>query len=139
LTDAHLAPSLAGMVGVRRHKRVLGWVAIIALVSNVLTAGLLTPSKAASSVDDLLGPLVICTADGAKVAPGNGGSGGHAPSDHCPDCVTVKPFAFAVALADTAIAFPLQPAARPARVPSRSPAVHVSVGGIRSRAPPLFV
>jgi len=127
------------MVGVRRHKRVLGWIAIVALVSNVLAAGLFAPSIAASSVDDLLGPLVICTADGAKVAPGNGGSGRHAPSDHCPDCVTVKPFAFAVALAETAIAFPPQPAARLARLPSRSPAVHVSLGGIRSRAPPLFV
>ena len=139
MTDAHAAPSLAGMGGVRRHKRVLGWIAIVALVSNVLTAGWLAPSMAASPVDDLLGPLVICTADGAKMVPGNGGSGRHAPSDHCPDCVTVKPFAFAVALADTAIAFPLQPAAMLARLPSRSPAVHVSLGGIRSRAPPLFV
>ena len=139
MTDAHLAPSLAGMVGVRRHKRVLGWIAIVALVSNVLAAGLLAPSIAASPVDDLLGPLVICTADGAKMVPGNGGSRRHNPSDHCPDCVTVKPFAFAAALADTAIAFPLQPAARLVRLPSRSPAVHVSLGGIRSRAPPLFV
>jgi hypothetical protein len=139
LTDTHAAPSLAGMVGVRRHKRVLGWVAIVALLSNVLTAGLLASSMAASPVDDVLGQLVICTADGAKVAPGNGGSGRHAPSDHCPDCVTVKPFAFTVAVVVTAIAFPPQPAARPARVPSRSPAVHVSLGGIRSRAPPLFV
>ena len=30
--------SLAGMGGVRRHKRVLGWIAIVALLSNVLTA-----------------------------------------------------------------------------------------------------
>jgi hypothetical protein len=127
------------MVGVRRHKRVLGWIAIVALVSNVLTAGLLAPSMAASAIDDVLGPLVICTADGAKMMPGNGGSGRHNPSDHCPDCVTVKPFAFAVVLADMAIAFPPQPAARPARLSSRSPAVHVSLGGIRSRAPPLFV
>jgi Protein of unknown function (DUF2946) len=127
------------MVGVRRHKRVLGWLAIIALLSNVLTAGLLAPSMAAAPVDDVLGPLVICTADGAKMVPGNGGSGRHAPSDHCPDCVTVKPFAFAVAVVETAIAFPPQSVARPARVESRSPAVHVSLGGIRSRAPPLFV
>jgi DUF2946 family protein len=127
------------MVGVRRHKRVLRWLAIVALLSNVLTAGLLAPSMAASPVNDLLGPLVICTADGAKTVPGNGGSGRHAPSDHCPDCVTVKPFAFAVAVVVTAIAFPPQPAAKPARVQSRSPAVHVSLGGIRSRAPPLFV
>ena len=126
------------MAGVRRHKRVLGWIAIIALLTNVLAAGSLLPSMAASPVDDVLGPLVICTADGAKVAPGSGGSGRHAPSDHCPACVTVKPFVLAVALVLTAIAFPLSPAARPARLQSRSPAVHVSLGGVRSRAPPLF-
>jgi amino acid transporter len=126
------------MGGVRRHKRVLGWIAIIALLSNVLAAGSLVPSMAASLVDDVLGPFVICTADGAKAAPGNGGSGRHAPSDHCPACVTVKQSVLAVAFVFTAIAFSLAPASRPARLQSRSPAVHVSLGGIRSRAPPLF-
>jgi len=126
------------MVGVRRHKRVLSWIAIIALLSNVLAAASLVPSMAASPVDDVLGPLVICTADGAKTAPGNGGSGKHTASDHCPDCVTVKPFVLAIALVLTPVVFPLSPAARPARLQSRSPAVHVSLGGVQSRAPPLF-
>jgi hypothetical protein len=126
------------MVGVRRHRRVLSWIAIVALLSNVLAAGSLVPSMAASLVDDVLGPFVICTADGAKTAPGNGGSGRHAPSDHCPACLTVKQFVLAVALALTAIAFPLPLVARPVRLQSRSPAVHVSLGAVRSRAPPLF-
>ena len=104
----------------------------------MLVAGSHAPSMAASPVDDVLGSLVICTADGAKVVPGSGGSGRHVPSDHCPDCVTVKQFAFAIAVVVTAIAFPPQPAATPPRLPSRSPAVHVSLGGVRSRAPPLF-
>ena len=126
------------MGGLRRHKGALGWIAIIALLSNVLAASSLVSSMATVPVDDVLGPLVICTADGAKQAPGHGGSGRHAPSDHCPACVTVKPFVLAVVLILTGIDFPLSPASRPTRLQSRSPAVHLSLGGIRSRAPPLF-
>ena len=93
------------MFGARRHKRILGWIAIIALLSNVLASPSLVPSMAASLVDDVLGPLVICTADGAQAAPGHGGSGGHAPANHCPACVTVAQFVLAVAIILTAIAF----------------------------------
>src|SRR5262245_42557676 len=99
------------MVGVRRHKRILGWLAIIALLSNVLASPSLVPSMAASLVDDVLGPLVICTADGAKAAPGHGGAGGQMPANHCPACVTVVQFVLAVAIILTAIAFSLSPAA----------------------------
>jgi amino acid transporter len=126
------------MAGARRHKRILGWLAIIALLSNVLASPSLVPSMAASFVDDVLGQLVICTADGAKTTPGHGGSGGHAPANHCPACVTVAQFVLAVAIILTAIAFALSPAARPTRLQLPSPAVHVSLGGVRSRAPPLF-
>jgi len=126
------------MFAVRRHKRILGWIAIVALLSNVLASPSLAPATTASLVDDVLGPLVICTADGAQAAPGHGGSGGHAPANHCPACVTVAQFVLAVAIILTAIAFSLPPAARPTRLQLRSPAVHVSLGGVRSRAPPLF-
>jgi len=126
------------MLAVRRHKRIPGWIAILALLSNVLAAPSLVPSMAASLVDDVLGPLVICTADGAQATPGHGGSGGHTPANHCPACVTVAQFVLAVTIILTAIAFSLLPAARPTRLQLRSPAVHVSLGGVRSRAPPLF-
>jgi Protein of unknown function (DUF2946) len=126
------------MAGARRHKRILGWLAIIALLSNVLASSSLVPSMAASLVDDVLGQLVICTADGAKTTPGHGGSGQHAPADHCPACVAVKQFVLAVALVLTAVAFSLSPAARPTRLLRHSPAVHLSLGGVGSRAPPLF-
>jgi hypothetical protein len=126
------------MLRLRRHRRGLGWFAAIALLGNMLVAALLVPSMAAALVDDVLGPMVICTADGAKGAPeGGSGSGGHTPSNHCPACVTVAQFALAVATILTAIAFPLPPAARPIRLPSHSLALHLSLGGIHSRAPPL--
>ena len=104
----------------------------------MLASPSLAPATTASLLDDVLGPLVICTADGAQAAPGHGGSGGHAPANHCPACVTVAQFVLAVAIILTAIAFSLPPAARPTRLQLRSPAVHVSLGGVRSRAPPLF-
>jgi len=122
----------------RRYKRAWAWLAIIALLSNALATFSLAPLPGAALVDDVLGPLVICTADGAKENPGHGGSGRHGPSDHCPACVTVKPFVLVVAVIPTSVDFPLSPASRPSRLQSRSPAIHVSLGGIRSRAPPLF-
>lgn len=125
----------------RRHRRVPGWLAVLALLSNLLTMALLAPAAAAGArahVDEILGPLVLCTADGAKTAvPDGGGSGGRTPSDHCRACLTVAPYALAVAIVLTAIDFPKPPAARPAVLQSRSPAAHLARGGIRSRAPPL--
>jgi hypothetical protein len=126
------------MGGLRRHKGVLGWIAIIALLCNAFATAALARSPAASLVDDVLGPLVICTADGAKEAPGHGSPGRHVPSDHCPACITVKPLALAIVIAPTALDFPLARVAKPVHLQPRSPAVHVSLGGIRSRAPPLF-
>ena len=122
----------------RRHKRAWAWLAIIALLSNALATLSPAPLPGASLVDDVLGPLVICTADGAKENPDHGGSGRHAPSDHCPACVPVKPLVLAVAVILTGFDFPPSPPSRPARLQSRSPAIHVSLGGVRSRAPPLF-
>lgn len=123
------------MRGVRRHKRAWAWLAIIALLSNMLVA--LAPSKAASLVDEILGPLVICTADGAKTAQGDGGSGRHAPPDHCPTCTLLAQFVLAVAVILTAVAFPVLAAAIPTPTGSGPLALHLSLGGIRSRAPPL--
>lgn len=121
----------------RRHRRVPGWLAIFALLSNVLAMALLAPAAAAPLVDDILGPLVICTADGAKTSlPHDGGSGGQTPSNHCPACLTVAPYALAVAIVLTAIVFPQPHAAKPTRLQSRSPAVQLALGGVRSRAPP---
>ena len=123
------------MGGVRRHKRTWAWLAIIALLSNVLMA--LAPSKAASLVDDIFGPLVICTANGAKIPQGDGGSGGRTPSDHCPTCTLLAQFVLAVTVIVTAITFPVLAAAIPTPMDLGLFALRLSLGGIRSRAPPL--
>jgi hypothetical protein len=113
----------------------MGWLAAVALLSNMLAMAFLAPSTAVALVDDALGPVIICTADGAKTAPGEGG--GHSSSQHCPACTLLAPFAHAVAIAVTAANFPPPLSARPALQLPPSPAVHLSLGGIRSRAPPL--
>ena len=118
----------------------LSWLAAIALLGNVLAMAFLVSATAAALVDDVLGPVVLCTADGAKTVPGGGsGSGGHAPSNHCPACVTTAQFVLAVVLVLSPIAFPAQSTQGPGPRHSRALAVHLGRGGIRPRAPPLSV
>ena len=126
------------MVGLGRHKGILGWIAIIALLSNLLTAVSLALPTAASLVDDILGPLTICTADGAKEAPGHGGPGRPVASDHCPTCITAKHFALVIIIIPTRLNLAPARRAKPAPLQARVPAVHASLGGNRSRAPPFF-
>src|SRR6185503_15461500 len=78
------------MGGPRRHRRGAAWLAIIALLSNVLLGSLgVAFAKASSPADELLGPLVICTANGAAVAPHDGGTQPGTPGDHCPSCTLI--------------------------------------------------
>jgi hypothetical protein len=119
----------------RRQKRVVSWLATIALLSNMLAMAFLAPSTTVAFVDDALGPMIICTADGAKTAPGEGG--GHPHSQHCPACTLLAPFALAVAFAAAPAIFPPPPSSRLAILQSSARAVHLSLGGNRSRAPPL--
>lgn len=124
------------VVRVRAGLKLLG---IIAILSNVLAGALChMPSKAAGLVDDILGPLVICTSDGASTVP-HGGSGPEPDkkSDHCATCTLLGGFALAVALVFAAIAFPPWSVAYRIRIGVRTLADHLSLGGIRSRAPPL--
>lgn len=127
------------MGGLRRNKRVLGWLAAIALVSNVLAMALLARSTAAFTIlDDILGPITLCTADGANTLPGGGsGPAEHSPSEHCPACVTVAQFALAVAIILAVIAFPPLPAVRLVPVWAGPPVLRLRLGGASPRAPPL--
>jgi hypothetical protein len=125
----------------RKYKRCLAWLGIMALLGNVMAGafGYAPARKMVPLVDEVLGVLIICTADGAKDGSHGGGSPIHNPADHCPACVTVAKVALAVALVLLAvIAFPLPVAARPVPIRSRPLAPHLSLGGIGSRAPPLF-
>jgi DUF2946 family protein len=122
----------------RRHKRILAWLAIVALLGNAVVAALyFAPARAAPLVDSILGPLVICTSHGTETVPPDGGSSPHSPSDHCPACTLVAKIALVVTVVLLATAaLPALPAVRPVPVRSRRLAVHLGPGGIRSRAPP---
>ena len=123
----------------RRHKHGLGWLAIVALVGNVLAGAFChTPAKALALADELLGPLVICTSEGAKTVPHGGDAPKpHPQSNHCAVCTVLAGLATAIALAFATVAFELRTLSRPAQAGLRTLADHLSLGGIRSRAPPL--
>jgi hypothetical protein len=128
----------------RERPRVMGWLGIVAVLGNLLASVLcMAPVKAVAPVDDLIGPLVLCTEHGMQVVPGNdapGGSGGEGQGDgkssHCTACTLLAGLALLVAFVFAAIAFPAR-VVIPFKSAARTLADHLSLGGIRSRAPPL--
>jgi hypothetical protein len=125
----------------RKLKRYAAWLGVMALLGNVMAGafGYVPAKKMAPVVDEILGALVICTSDGAQDASHGGGLPIHNPADHCPACVTLAKVALATALILLAvIAFPLPVAPRSVPIRSRRLAPRLSLGGIGSRAPPLF-
>lgn len=121
------------MTYLRRHKRGWTWLAIVVLLGHAVALAAATPGPRG---DDVLGPLVICTADGAKVAQGDGSPGEPSPPGHCPACMPSAQFALAVAIDPGALAFPTPPAPRPIPTGANTRAVHLVLGGIHSRGPP---
>ncbi len=126
------------MGGLRRHKRVVGWLAAVALLSNVLAMAFFFRPTTVTILDDILGRVVICTTDGSKAQSSEGtGSGDHHLCSHCPLCVTLAQFALAAVIVLAAIAFPLPLTSRAVPVRARPLAFHLRRGAMRSRAPPL--
>lgn len=132
-------------MGSRRERvRVMGWLGVFAVLCNLLASVLhMAPAKAAAGVDDVLGQLVLCTEHGPQALPGNdpsGGSGGDqrdSGNGHCDACTLLAgQQALMVALVLVAIVFPA-PVIIEFRSAARTLADHLSLGGIRSRAPPL--
>lgn len=142
-TAPHLAVDgvSAGIHGARmvrrRFKAAFACLAIIALLGNWV--GPLAQARASQVVDDILGPLVICTAHGAQPLerdrdpspPGQTQSG-----FHCPSCVLSK--CAAVAIAIGLQTFP--ELSRSADLPYEAPSAcrfRLNLGGIGCRAPPF--
>jgi hypothetical protein len=123
---------------IRYNRRWLAWVAIVAVLGNVLAvAARHAPVQAA--IDDMFGAHLNCTGDGAGVStPGDGRDRNDKPG-HCAACTLLAGFAFFVALAFTAVAFASASLFRPIGFDLGTLAAHLSLGGIRSRAPPLPV
>lgn len=142
LTVLSKTPYVQLMREARNGRRWVGWLGIIAVLSNVLAGALChMPAQtrmAVGLIDDVLGPLSICTTHGEQTpAPAGRNSGDEKPS-HCTACTLLSAFALLVALAVAAIAFPTTVVFYRWRPSARSLADHLSLGGIRSRAPPAF-
>jgi hypothetical protein len=123
---------------------VKGWLGIVAVLSNVLASILCVaaPVSALVAADDVSSPIVLCTEHGSQVLPGSDPAGGSGQdqrnASHCTACTLLAGLALAVALVFAAVAFPAR-IFQPFRSGARTLADHLSLGGIRSRAPPLSV
>lgn len=115
----------------------MGWLGIVAVLSNVLAATLCyAPGRTAGLVDGAA--HLLCTSEGLQTAPPPGGNPEQPTNDrsHCTACTLLAGLAVAVAFAFVAIAFPTG-VFRRLRSKARTLADHLSLGGIRSRAPPV--
>ena len=129
----------------RERSRAMSWLGVVAVLGNLLASVLcMAPAKALAPVDDLIGPLVLCTEHGAQTVPGSDvpgsreGDQGDGKSSHCTACTLLAGLALLVAFIFAAIAFPAR-ILLPVKSSARTLADHLSLGGIRSRAPPLHV
>jgi hypothetical protein len=121
---------------VRRQRRAIAWLAIVALVSNVV--GAFAPAKGLAAAADPLGSIVICTADGAKMVHGDGSSDGQAAlSGHCPACRLLVAFVLPAPILDAGMAFRVEAVSLPVPAVAGVLPIALRLGGIRSRAPPL--
>src|SRR5262245_38008603 len=93
---------------VRRHRRLFGVVAILALVTNVVAGALChMAARAATLVDDILGPLSICSShgDGTLQQDGSTPNQNRKSEGSCTICTLLKAVSVAVSLAFAAIVF----------------------------------
>jgi peptidoglycan/LPS O-acetylase OafA/YrhL len=128
------------MKAFRRHRWLTSWLSALALVCNALVASFgHTQAAPATGVDELLGPLVICTAHGAQTEQRSGGDGSprQLPPSHCPACLLHAKIVLAVAAATLGIDFSAPPEPGPPPHPDAL-VIHLDLGGIGSRAPPYF-
>jgi len=125
------------MPSFRRNGHGIGWLGIIALLSNMLMPVLYYAQARAAATESIFGSVVICTAHGAETAPDQGGGRSPLEGDHCPLCDLQAACAFWVPPVLVASAF-LEPAADRWSAPAeaRTAADHLSLGGIHNRGPP---
>lgn len=123
------------MGAIRRYRGVAAWLAIVALVGNVLAAAFCHPPAKQAPLDypaDLLGAFVICS--GAHEAADD--KAPHAPPKPCQICITVAALNLVIALAVIAFMFPAA-AARWSAVACTAIVADLLRRAGLSRAPPL--
>jgi hypothetical protein len=118
-----------------RHKRAGASLAVIALLGNLLA--ILLVCVTAPNVDGFWGPRVICTANGANALPPD--PGGPCKSKHCPGYIPVVDFIPNIFISLIAAAFPPSNASGGLSLNALLLPLHLALGGIHSRAPPLTV
>lgn len=143
------------MAAASRVRSTVALLGVLALLANMLAGAFLHSAAAHASiasaqapvsaapaaiVDPVLGVLPLCHADVETAAANGQAPGGHpggSGAGHCPACTLIAKYAVAVALAFQPVTFPI--ALRPSQPAARVQplADHLSLGGIRSRAPPL--
>jgi hypothetical protein len=125
---------------IRRHRTLIGWIAIVALLSNVV-AGLFcsAPSKAGpfDYPQDLLGAMVICTEHGVQMLASGDGEGGKAPGKPCQLCLAAAAIALLLVFVALGSLLPLPPSRRNAFEFVPTFAGGLRRAGLGSRAPPL--
>ena len=125
---------------VRLYRRAFALLAMLALVANVVATAIchVPAASAGGLVDDILGPLTICTTDGTgNIVHGGPEPGGKKADSGCTFCTLWKTFALTIALAFAAIVFPVTIVPAPLGHRVATLAEHLSRGSVRSRAPPL--
>jgi len=122
------------MRGIRRHQRGWAWLAVVLLLSHAAAAG---GGKFPAQTDAVLGPIVICTSDGAKIVLGHAGNDRPGSCAHCLACAPAAQTGLADFGNDAVpILFPAPSAPHPAGTNLDPLALHLSRGGIYSRGPP---
>jgi hypothetical protein len=128
------------MDGLRRHRTLVAWVAIVALLGNV-AAVLASPAFAQRSASDypvdLLGPLVICTEHGTRTLAPDEGKAPDTAGKHCPMCLAPAVFALILAVAGAFLMAPPSNRSRCAFEFRGTLAHRLRRAGLGSRAPPL--
>lgn len=116
----------------------LSWIAAIAVLGNVVAGALgHAPARGTAGLDDMFGAHLMCTGDAVQAQAPGGSQDPDGKSAHCVLCTLLPVFTLAIALVFAAIAFPSTYIFHPLRFDLTTLADHLSLGGIRSRAPPL--
>jgi Protein of unknown function (DUF2946) len=128
------------MAALRRHRALIAWLAIVALLGNV-AASLLAPAFAQPGAPDwpadLLGPQVICSEHSDQVPASGDGKAPQGPDTHCLMCLAAPALSFIAAVAAAVLLTPPTSRTCSALRLYDTLADRLRRAGLGSRAPPL--
>jgi hypothetical protein len=138
LTRARGSPYRVAMATIRRHRALIAWLGLFALIGNLATAMFCpVPVKriAADFPVELLGAMVICSEHGEQTLPDDGNP---PPQKPCQICIAAAGLIITLVVAAALLALmPLAPPERIAFAFLPTIASRYCRAGFGSRAPPL--